>query len=112
MKLGAPANLDALTRLNKWLSADSRSDLRKTPVLCEMLSANDSTAEDHWLYNLGEYRNKFTHRQPLGGQGGARLLQYHEREDNGIQFPYIELPLGDDDHSAPGCDALMRPVRG
>jgi hypothetical protein len=105
---GAPPKVDAMNRLQDWLSASSRADLRAKPIFSEMLKANDPASEDPWLCQLTEYRNQVLHRNPMGAASGARWLRYDVRDAHEIQFPFIEFPLGDDDSSAPGKDALLR----
>ena len=108
MKLNAPENKDSWTRLKNWLLAESRSNLTTAPVISDMLTASDKTSSDPWLYELGEYRNQFTHKNPIGGTGGTKFLKYDEQELGDLRFPLIEMPLGDKDLFAPGQDALKR----
>lgn len=105
-RLGAPARIDALNRFVDWLEAASRSHHREEPVVKEMLEALDTSAVQPWLHMLTEYRNTFLHRRPLGSQKSSQFLIYSIREKNEIQYPKIELPLGDNDAFAPGVDAL------
>lgn len=110
-KVGAPPSIDALSRLDKWLEPASRAGLRKEPIIREMFAAYEPDNGDPWLRQLTEYRNQFLHRNPFGAANGARWLRYDVREAHGIQFPVIELPLGREDSSAPGQDALLRFVQ-
>lgn len=107
-KLGAPPRIESMSRFEEWVSASSRADLRKLPVVREMLDAYDEASSNPWLHQLTEYRNTFLHRRPLGSQDGARFLRYDEIEKDGITYPRIEMPLGESDPSAPGKDALTR----
>lgn len=108
--LGAPARIEAFSRLKDWLDAPSRAHLRATPIVSEMLAAYDPGSPDPWLYELTEYRNLFLHRQPIG-RGGADWLQYEERQHDGLTIPIVIMPLADNDPFAPGADALLRFVR-
>jgi hypothetical protein len=107
-KLGAPARVDALNRLAEWLEAASRADLRERPVVREMLAAYDPTSASPWLHQLTEYRNVFLHRRPLGAQSASQFLRYEIVMQKGVGYPRIEMPLGAEDPSAPGQDALTR----
>jgi hypothetical protein len=107
-RLGAPEKVDAMNRFLGWLSASSRAHLRSQPVVATMLEAYDSGTKDPWLHELTQYRNLFLHQRPLGSSDAARWLRYDERERGGVVFPLIEMPLGADDPSAPGRDALLR----
>jgi hypothetical protein len=107
-RLGAPENVDAMSRLFRWLSAPSRAHLQSEPIVATMLDAYDSGSEDPWLHDLSQYRNLFLHQKPLGSPEAARWLIYDEREHDGAVYPLIEMPLGADDPSAPGQDALLR----
>src|SRR5665213_408043 len=107
-RIGAPEKIDAMNRFADWLSAPSRAHLRSEPVVATMLQAYDSGTKDPWLHELTQYRNLFLHQQPLGSSGAAPWLRYDEREHSGVIFPFIEMPLGTDDPSAPGRDALLR----
>lgn len=106
-KLGAPEKVDAMNRFADWLSAASRIDLATLPVVAEILAAYDKIGSDPWLHQLTEYRNMFLHRQPLSS-GAARWLRYDAKHYGPIEYPFIEMPLGDNDPSAPGQDALTR----
>jgi hypothetical protein len=103
-ELRAPGKIDAMNRFADWLGAASRADLRTRPVIAEMLAAYDKTAPDPWLFQLTEYRNLFLHRQPLSS-AAAQWLRYEEKLVAPFVYPYIEMPLGVDDPSAPGQDA-------
>ena len=107
-QLGAPERIDGLNRLDDWLSAAARLHHRAEPVVSDFLAAYDATSADPWLFELTQYRNLFLHRQPLGGSDSGRWLTYREIDRPGFKVPVIEMPLGDDDPSAPGRDALLR----
>lgn len=107
-KLGAPAKVDAMNRFADWLGAASRAELRDRPVVRDMLTAYDASSDNPWLHQLTEYRNLFLHRQPLGSQRGSQFLRYDVIAKDGLEYPRIVMPLGDEDPSAPGKDGLTR----
>lgn len=95
-KLGAPEKIDALAPLARWLRAPAQSDVSHGPILSEMLEAYDREGSDPWLWELTDYRNRFTHREPIGG-GAARWLRYVDMQRNGFTVPLIELPLSSEE---------------
>lgn len=106
-KLGAPEKVDAMNRFAEWVGAANRTDLGIRPVVAEMLAAYDKAGSDPWLHQLTEYRNVFLHRQPLSS-AAARWLRYDATNFGPIAYPFIQMPLGESDPSAPGQDALTR----
>lgn len=107
-QFNAPDRIDGLNRFADWVGAASRSNIRADPLVAQMLQAYDPASPDPWLWDISEYRNLFLHRKPFGAPSATRWLRYEETERRGILYPRIELPLPDDDHSAPGVDALNR----
>jgi hypothetical protein len=106
-ELGAPEKIDAMNRFADWVGAASRLDLQSRPVVSEMLAAYDKSGNDPWLYELTEYRNLFLHRRPLAS-AAARWLRYDLKDSQPFAYPFIQMPLGAEDPSAPGRDALTR----
>ncbi|MGK7866274.1 hypothetical protein [Falsiroseomonas sp. E2-1-a20] len=104
----APPSIDAMNRFKRWVSKAAHSDLRLEPIVDKVLRGYDQTSSDPWLADLSEYRNEFLHRRPLGSGEGARWLRLCEYERNGVIYPFIEMPLGPSDSSAPGQDSLHR----
>lgn len=107
-RLGAPEKIDALNRFHEWLSAESRAAMRNEPIVADVLAAYATNSPDPWLHELTQYRNLFLHRKPLGSSGAAKWLRFDHRYHEDLTIPIIQMPLGEEDPSAPGQDALMR----
>lgn len=107
-RLGAPQSVDAMSRFAGWLDKAQQAHLRSEPVVAEMLAAYDAASTDPWLHQLTEYRNIFTHRQPMGSTGQPQFMVYGVVTVADIQYPRITLPLSDGDAAAHGQDALTR----
>ncbi|TVV74693.1 hypothetical protein [Sphingomonas solaris] len=92
------AKIDSLAKLVHMKGLQARSDVIGHPVLGEMLRAADPAQPDAWLVSLGEYRNKFLHREPLiGSAEGARLeLGLHNADNVHVQTVQLVLPDGND----------------
>lgn len=107
-RLGAPQKVDAMRSFAAWLDKAQQAHLRSEPVVAEMLAAYDATSADPWLHQLTEYRNIFTHRQPMGSTGRPQCMVYEIVTVSDIEYPRITLPLSDGDAAAHGQDALTR----
>lgn len=108
--VGAPPKIDALNRLAEWAAKPVNAE-RTDELVRELVAAFGRDGGDPWLWELGEYRNTFLHRLPLGLAEGANRLLVRE-----LQTRYgavrsismeIEAPLG----SGTFEDALARFVR-
>ena len=76
--IGAPEKVDCLTRLIAWTNASTRSHLRDTPLVAPLIQATNSEAEGRWLHRLGEYRNTFIHRTPIGASSASGAVRIGE----------------------------------
>jgi hypothetical protein len=81
-QIGAPSNIDALSRLTNWIDNPAGRSHANNPTVSAMLDAWDKSKADPWLYDLTEYRNVFLHREPLGANNQARWLSLIECESH------------------------------
>lgn len=89
---------DSLARLIDWTDAASRRHLRSDPLVSPLVAGWDETSEDRWLYDLGEYRNLFLHREPMGaglGADGVLISERHCRYGI-IRTMRMEIPIRPD----------------
>lgn len=103
--VGAPMNVDALSRLQGWLEKPANQQNASDPVVRALLQAVDPLAEP-WLTEMGEYRNKFLHRQPLAADADANSLILVERPTSLGAIHSVELRLKRHNRSEM-CDALV-----
>lgn len=74
--VGAPENVDALSRLVKWLSNSKSGSALADPLIAAFL---DNEAQV-WLGEITDYRNQFLHRKPLGADESARWLRLRQHD--------------------------------
>ncbi|MFC3532314.1 hypothetical protein ACFOLG_08960 [Vogesella facilis] len=85
--LDAPKRIESLARLMDWVSAGSGIAHQSHPLVQPLVSAWHENAQDRWLFDLGEYRNQFLHREPLGAAGRSSALSLVERAtSHGLLF--------------------------
>lgn len=70
--VNAPAKVDCLARLIDWVGKEANSHLCSHPMLIPFFAGWSDNAPDRWLFDLGEYRNTFLHREPFGANGIER----------------------------------------
>jgi hypothetical protein len=73
-RVGAPARIEALNRLAEWAVKPANSVAASDSLVSTLVAAFDANGPDPWLWELGEYRNTFLHRLPLGLSESARRL--------------------------------------
>lgn len=104
--LEAPDRTDSLVKLKAWAKKDKRA--QEHPVIKKILITSEEKSHDRWLYLLAQYRNLYTHRQPMGSVEDPcdRRLIYKVIEYNGHFFPCISMPLSKSDKYPSQQDAL------
>lgn len=107
-RIGAPSNIDAMSKLARWLSKSANAAHASAPVIVEALAAYDRSAADPWLFELTEYRNQFVHRSPFGAGEDGHLFQFTIKKIGQLEAPLLHIPLSDEDQWAPGEDAFKR----
>lgn len=88
---GAPANVNGMARLIDWADKGANAAARSDPLLAAILAAWRPADGDRWLFDIGEYRNLFLHREPLGATDAARWMTLVERGT--VHGPIRELQL-------------------
>jgi hypothetical protein len=106
-RVGAPEKIDALNRLIGWLEKPDGRSSKSDPAVMALLEGWD-TAPDPWLFDLGEYRNLFLHRQPLGTNEHARWLTLKEHQNAKGVFLLLQMLVPGGSKSFHTCDALVR----
>lgn len=70
--VNAPNKIDSLARLIDWAKKGANFHLSNHPLLSPLFSGWSESEPNRWLFDLGEYRNTFLHREPFGVNGIAR----------------------------------------
>jgi hypothetical protein len=107
-RVQAPPRIDAMTRLAGWALKPAGRTAIPDPLVAAMLDGWDETRPDPWLYELGEYRNQFLHREPLGTNQEARWLSLAERLSGNRRVMVMQMRIQSPPGSAQLCDALDR----
>lgn len=107
-RVGAPAKIDALNRLADWVAKSANATAAGDPLVNVMVSAFDAKGSDPWLWELGEYRNTFLHRLPLGLSERAKRLTLRERDTRHGPVQSIEMEIEAPIGSGQFEDALTR----
>jgi hypothetical protein len=77
-RVNAPDNIDALSRLGRWLEKPPNAASRNDDLITRLLAASDGSAPDPWLADITEHRNLFLRRDHIGAM--AKWLCLEERE--------------------------------
>lgn len=107
-QIGAPAKIDALSWLDRWLQKGPNRAHTANPIIAAMLEAYDKTKGDPWLRELTDYRNFFLHTQPLGIDEHTQWLSLTERETALGTVRLIEMQMPIKLHEPATCEALNR----
>jgi hypothetical protein len=78
------------------------------PAVALLLEASDRARPDPWLYELTDYRNTFTHREPFGANEQARALFIEERPTAELPVRLLRMHIPLRAGSPETCDALDR----
>jgi len=70
MHVGAPTKIDSLSRLIEWVKKPINSQKLVHELVAPLIDGYDKGGR--WLYDLGEYRKNFFHREPMGVNGTDR----------------------------------------
>ncbi|WP_454824826.1 hypothetical protein [Paraburkholderia xenovorans] len=70
--VNAPKKTDSLARLINWVEKDANFHLSNHPLLSPLFAGWSESEPNRWLFDLGEYRNTFLHREPFGVNGIER----------------------------------------
>lgn len=71
---GAEPSIDALARLETWLSKSANAGARNEPLIILLLSACGTKDVPNWLRIMGELRNEMLHRQPMAANPQTAFL--------------------------------------
>ncbi|HLO76356.1 MAG TPA: hypothetical protein VK196_07865, partial [Magnetospirillum sp.] len=99
LHIGAPEKKsDSLARLMEWTEAASRRHHRAEPFVAALAAGWDEASSDRWLYDLGEYRNLFLHREPMGTGLGVDGVFIAERpcQLGVVRTLRMEIPVHQD----------------
>lgn len=107
-RIGAPVRIDALSRLVDWLERPDHKEFRSDSVVSALLEGCDAKGSDPWLFDIGEYRNQFLHREPIGTNEYARWMTLEEHESTHGATRLIQMLVPGGAKSAATCDALVR----
>lgn len=107
-RVGAPDKIDALSRLKDWAGKSVNAATVTDPFVARLFADSDEAAADPWLADIGNYRNLFLHRQPLGANDRANRLSLNERkcEFGAVRTIYMEVEVRPSGSAC--CDALTR----
>jgi hypothetical protein len=107
-RIHAPAAIDAMSRLAHWTRKPAGRGAMADPLVAAMLDGWDETKPDPWLYELGEYRNLFLHREPLATNQAGRWLSVAERVSSSHRVMVVQMEIQSRPGSQQMCDALDR----
>jgi hypothetical protein len=107
-RVGAPPGIDALNRLAGWVAKPAGRSAAGDPLVAAMLAAWDKSGLDPWLHDLGEYRNLFLHREPLGASERARWISLAERAGPLGRILLVQMQVEARPGTLQTCDALER----
>ena len=107
-RIGAPKGTDALNRLIKWLEESGGNSSKSDPVVIALLDGWKTSGNDPWLFDLGEYRNLFLHRQPISADQYARWLMIKQHTNGAVASNLLQLLVPARPKSTVICDALTR----
>jgi hypothetical protein len=78
--VNAPTNVESFARLIGWLEKGVNSHLSTHPLIAPLLNGWTEGEPNRWLYDLGEYRNTFLHREPFGANSFERYVAISSKE--------------------------------
>ena len=107
-RVNAPTKIDALNRLTDWLGKRANASAASDPLIAALLQAIDTSGPDPWLHDVGEYRNLFLHREPLGANDHARWLKLTEASSRYGLVLQLTLEIGLRPGNPQTCDGLSR----
>lgn len=97
-RVSAPDRIDALNRLVDWATKSANASAAEDPLVAQMVAGFDKNGGDPWLWEIGEFRNTFLHRLPLGLTDSAKLLTLREiaTRNGPVQSITLEIeaPIG------------------
>ena len=90
----APSKIDSLARLMAWAEKPGNESLLTHPMLVKLHEGWSESSGDRWLFELGEYRNTFLHRKPMGadGMGGGIMIFATETSQGLIHKLRMDMP--------------------
>jgi hypothetical protein len=108
MTLGAPAKIDAASRLVSWLEKPVNAAAASDPQAQMIVHACNENGPDGWLHDLGEYRNQFLHREPLSVSKSGKFLKVVERHSTYGRIVLLQMQILVRPQGTDLCDALER----
>lgn len=105
-RVGAPDRIDALARFRDWTGRPANSAALNDALVTPLFEASDVATPDPWLFDIGEYRNLFLHREHIGAM--ARWLVVEERDGPLGPVRTIAMAINTRPGSETTCDALTR----
>ncbi|UWX04209.1 hypothetical protein H1235_02450 [Pseudoxanthomonas sp. NC8] len=79
MHVGAPERINGLSRLEDWISAETRQNSAQEPMVRLILDALGSETAPGWLRRLGDVRNEMLHRVPMSANRSVASLVLEAR---------------------------------
>ena len=105
-RVNAPSRIDALSRLQDWLSKPVNVGALADNLVARLLAAADSQAPDPWLADIIEYRNLFLHRGHMGLIAKWLVLEEHDSALGPVRT--VKMAINVRPGAATMCDALTR----
>ncbi|MFC3816621.1 hypothetical protein [Lysobacter sp. GCM10012299] len=78
IRVGAKAGTDCLAWLQRWLAKPANAQALDDPLITLLREASGDAASPGWLMDLGELRNRVTHRQPMAANPDVTALWLRE----------------------------------
>lgn len=69
MHVSAPKKIDSLARLVEWAKKPINAHSLEHEQISPLIEGWENDRVDRWLFEMGEYRNTFLHREPMGAKG-------------------------------------------
>lgn len=111
LHLNAPRNIDSLARLMNWAKKEANSGLSNHCLLSPLVAGWCECEPDRWLFDLGEYRNAFLHREPFGVNGIEAGVAIHVAETPYGPVYTLKLEMPDRRAAGDTVEALDRFVQ-
>jgi hypothetical protein len=104
--INAPSKIDSLARLIDWAQREVNASVLNHKIFRPFLEG--WSEGDKWLFELGEYRNTFLHREPMGVNGIERGAAIVDRETHFGRFHKLKLDIPSLHIAGVKTDALDR----
>ena len=92
MESSAPSWVDSAANLTKWVK-NKNVDLTTAHAAIKLIAEASDKAGDPWLLELGTYRNRFLHRQPMSLNENSKWLKIEERSSPLARVLLVQLQV-------------------